>query len=63
MQKQTLCYLVIGTSLAVLLQRLTQRRDVPRSRPVPQRAIGAEVIDLATWKLSRGLEAVAASAK
>lgn len=61
MRKQTLCYFVIGTSLAVLLQRLAQRRT--SARPVTRRAISAEVIDLAAWKESRGLEAVAAALK
>jgi hypothetical protein len=63
MQKQTLCYFVIGTSLAVLLQRLAQRRSVPRTYPVQQRAASAEVIDLANWKETRGLVAAAASVK
>ncbi len=63
MQKTTLCYLVIGTSLAVLLQRLAQRQPKPRARPVTPRQIGADIIDFANWKQSRGLELVAASAK
>jgi hypothetical protein len=63
MQKQTLCYLVIGTSLAVLLQRLAQRRYVPRAFPAQQRGTSAEIIDLDNWKQSRGLMAAAASAK
>ena len=63
MRKQTLCYFVIGTSLAVLLQRIAQRRTVTHTRPVSPRSNGAEVIDLATWKQSRDLEAVAAAAK
>jgi hypothetical protein len=63
MRKQTLCYFVIGTSLAVLLQRLAQRRTVTHARPVSPRSIGAEVIDLATWKQSRDLETVGAAAK
>jgi hypothetical protein len=63
MRKQTLCYFVIGTSLAVILQRLAQRRTVSHARRVAPRSIGADIIDLATWKQSRGLEPIVASAK
>ncbi len=49
MQKQTLCFLVLGASLGVLLQNLAKRRLVAGPRPAA-RATPAEVIDLAAWK-------------
>ena len=52
MQKQTLCFLVIGTSLAVLLQNLAKRRSLAEARPVTQGA-SAEIIDLAAWREAR----------
>lgn len=48
MRKQTLCFLVIGASLTVLLQNLSRRRTVVVARP--PRGYSAEVIDLATWR-------------
>lgn len=62
MQKQTLCFLVIGTSLAVLLQNLAKRRAVPPRRPAVRQAPG-EVIDLAAWKELRNRNQLAVSAK
>jgi len=52
MQKQTLCFLVIGTSLAVLLQNLAKRRSLAEARPVTHGA-SAEIIDLAAWREAR----------
>ncbi|HML43787.1 MAG: hypothetical protein JNN24_03840 [Hyphomicrobium zavarzinii] len=52
-QKQTLCFLVLGTSLAVLLQNLAKRRYVVTTRPIT-RTGGGEVIDFAAWKELRG---------
>lgn len=52
MQKQTLCFLVIGTSLAVLLQNLAKRRALADARPFP-RNVSAEIIDLAAWREAR----------
>jgi hypothetical protein len=53
-QKQTLCFLVLGASLTVLLQNLARRRYVvTTARPVT-RTGGGEVIDLAAWKESKG---------
>lgn len=50
MEKKTLCFLVLGASLGVLLQNLAQRRYVVSSaRPVTRNGT-AEVIDLAAWK-------------
>lgn len=53
MQKQTLCFLVLGASLGVLLQNLAKRRQQTPLRRI-QRAIPAEVIDLKAWRESRG---------
>lgn len=62
MRKQTLCFLVIGTSLAVLLQNLARRRALAPARPV-RAGEGAEVIDLAAWKETRGREQVSLTAQ
>lgn len=50
MRKQAFCYFVIGASLGVLLQKLSQRRVVVSVRRPVRRAEPAEVIDLATWR-------------
>lgn len=58
MQKQALCYFVLGASLTVLLQNLAKRRAHAAAQP-PARGEQAEahasgdVIDLAAWKASR----------
>jgi hypothetical protein len=49
MEKKTLCFLVLGASVGVLLQNLAQRRYMTTARPV-MRTSSAEVIDLAAWK-------------
>ena len=49
MEKKTLCFLVLGASLGVLLQNLAQRRYVASARPITRNGT-AEVIDLAAWK-------------
>ncbi|MCC7252739.1 hypothetical protein [Hyphomicrobium sp.] len=52
MRKQTLCFLVVGASLSLLLQNLARRRAAGGMPSVsPQR--DAEVIDLAAWKEAR----------
>jgi hypothetical protein len=51
MRRQTLCFLVIGTSLAMLLQNLSKRRTIVVARP--PRGHSAEVIDLAAWRALR----------
>jgi len=48
-QKPTLCFLVLGTSLSVLLQNLEKRRTVAIVRPATRRG-SAEIIDLAAWR-------------
>jgi hypothetical protein len=49
-QKQTLCFLVLGASLTVLLQNLARRRYVATTaRPITRTGSG-EVIDLAAWR-------------
>ncbi len=63
MQKQTLCFLVVGASLAVLLQNLAKRRDAQRLHRPPPRGPGAEIIDLAHWREARRRETAAVSLK
>lgn len=55
MQKQTLCFLVVGASLAMLLQNLAKRRSAVEARPVT-RTRSAEIIDLAAWREARSQE-------
>lgn len=62
MHRQTLCFLVLGTSLAVLLQRLAQRRADAEQRPAA-RVGGGEVVDFAAWKELRKGSQLALSAK
>jgi hypothetical protein len=53
-QKRTLCYLVLGASLTVLLQNLARRRYVETAvRPITRKPGGGEVIDLAAWRESK----------
>lgn len=57
MQKQALCYFVLGASLTVLLQNLAKRRThaaapLARGEQAEAHASG-DVIDLAAWKASR----------
>ncbi|WP_333793007.1 hypothetical protein [Hyphomicrobium sp.] len=58
MQKQAICYFVLGASLTVLLQNLARRRAHAAAQSVPGRPqiptpAGSDVIDLAAWKASR----------
>jgi hypothetical protein len=62
MRKQTLCFLVLGASLSMLMQNLAKRRTVAAARPVT-RTGGGEVIDLAAWKEMRARASLAASAQ
>jgi hypothetical protein len=62
MRKQTLCFLVIGTSLAVLLQNLARRRALAPARP-PRAGESAEIIDLAAWKELRNRDELSLSAR
>ena len=59
MSKRTLCFLVLGASLSVLLQNLAKRRALAPARPITRREPG-EVIDLAAWKEMRNQLSVAA---
>ncbi len=52
MRSKTLCYLVLGASLSVLIGNLAQLRIAPARRVAPGRAEG-EVVDLAAWKAAR----------
>lgn len=52
MQKQTLCFLVIGASVGILLQALAKRRVTAETSPAAP-GPSAEVIDLAAWKEMR----------
>ncbi|HEX2840791.1 hypothetical protein [Hyphomicrobium sp.] len=52
MQKKTLCFLVLGASLGMLLQNLAKRRALAGPRPVTRSSSG-EVIDFTAWKESR----------
>lgn len=62
MRKQTLCFLVLGASLSMLMQNLAKRRTVVAARPVT-RTGGGQVIDLAAWKELRDRDQLAVSAK
>jgi hypothetical protein len=54
-QKKTLCFLVLGASLTVLLQNLARRRYVETAaRPITRKPGGGEVIDLAAWREQKG---------
>lgn len=56
MSKETVCYLVLGVSLSVLLQNLAKRQGVvTEHQPAP--AGSGEVIDLAAWKEARSRNA------
>ena len=62
MGKKTLCFLVLGASLSMLLQNLAKRRSVAPPRPVTRKGPG-EVIDLAAWRELKNRNQLAASAK
>jgi len=49
MEKKTLCFLVLGASVGLLLQNLAQRRSPTSERPVTRTGT-AEIIDLAAWR-------------
>lgn len=62
MQKKTLCFLVLGASLGMLLQNMAKRRNVAAARPVTRKSPG-EVVDFAAWKELRNRNQLAVSAK
>lgn len=49
MSKETVCYLVLGVSLGVILQGLTKRQGTSTEHQ-PRPDGPGEVIDLAAWK-------------